>query len=201
MGAGLESSSHQLWCTGFGCPRHLESSQIRDRACVPCIGRCIPAQCTTREVQKGLFLKIYFDKLRLSETIIYLLLSESGNTWKILLSLKCIHEINDECFYLNKSAPWGRCMRFLKIQVMCLGQRKIEEMTLQGCFVYVCLSVCVYLCVCSLARVWICVCVCVWSIYVWREGERFILSNFVFRIFIVFLYRVQQYQETCNFLR
>ena len=75
----------------------------------------------------------------------HLFLSESGNTLKILLSLKCIHEINDELFNLNKSAPQGRCMRFFKIQVMCLGQRKIEQMSLQGCFVCVrvCLSVCV----------------------------------------------------------
>ena len=89
----------------------------------------------------------------------HLLLSESGNTLKILLSLKCIHEINDELFYLNKSAPQGRCMRFLKIQVMCLGQRKIEQMTLQGCFACVCVSICVCVVLHVCEFVYVCVCV------------------------------------------
>ena len=30
-----------LWCMGFSCPQHVESSWTRDRTCVPCFGRRI----------------------------------------------------------------------------------------------------------------------------------------------------------------
>ena len=135
---------------------------------------------------EGLFLKIYFDKLRLSETIMHLLLSESGNTLKILLSLKCIHEINDELFYLNKSAPQGRYMRFLKIQVMCLGQRKIEQMTLQGCFVCVCVYLCVCVSVCVVLHMCEFVYVCVCGVYMCGEKEKDLFFLILFLGFLLY---------------
>ena len=39
-----------LWPTGLTAPRHVESSQSRDQACVPHIGRQIPNDWTNREV-------------------------------------------------------------------------------------------------------------------------------------------------------
>ena len=36
--------------TGLVAPWHVESSQTRDRTCVPCIGRRILNHCTIREV-------------------------------------------------------------------------------------------------------------------------------------------------------
>ena len=45
-----EHRLQQLWCTGLVAPKHVESSQIKDRTCVPCIGRQILTHCITREV-------------------------------------------------------------------------------------------------------------------------------------------------------
>ena len=42
--------AHQLWRMGLVDPRHVGSSRIRDRTHVPCIGRRILNQWTTREV-------------------------------------------------------------------------------------------------------------------------------------------------------
>ena len=46
----LEHAGWWLWCTGLVVPRHVGSSQTRDRTCVPCIGRRILNHWTTREV-------------------------------------------------------------------------------------------------------------------------------------------------------
>ena len=40
----------QLWCTGLVALRHVESSQTRDQACVPCFGRQVLDHWTTKEV-------------------------------------------------------------------------------------------------------------------------------------------------------
>ena len=45
----------QLWCTGLVALRHVESSQTRDQACVPCIGRWIHIHYSTREVPPFVF--------------------------------------------------------------------------------------------------------------------------------------------------
>ena len=45
------------WCTGLVALRHLDSSQTRDRTCVPCISRWILIHCTTREVPLLLFVR------------------------------------------------------------------------------------------------------------------------------------------------
>ena len=42
--------AQQLWCMGLGAPWQVGSSRIRDRTCVPCIGRRILNHCDTREV-------------------------------------------------------------------------------------------------------------------------------------------------------
>ena len=39
-----------LWCTGFSCPQQMESSLIRDRTRVPCLGRWTLSHWATREV-------------------------------------------------------------------------------------------------------------------------------------------------------
>ena len=48
--AGSRAQAQQLWRTGLVAPRHVGSSQTRARTRVPCIGRHILNQCTTREV-------------------------------------------------------------------------------------------------------------------------------------------------------
>ena len=42
--------AQQLWHTGLAAPRHVGSSQTRDRTHIPCTGRWILNHCTTREV-------------------------------------------------------------------------------------------------------------------------------------------------------
>ena len=42
--------TQQLWHMDFAPPRHMESSQTRDRTCFSCIGRWILNHWTTREV-------------------------------------------------------------------------------------------------------------------------------------------------------
>ena len=39
-----------VWCMGFSCPWHVESSWARDQTCVPCISRHILIHYTTKEV-------------------------------------------------------------------------------------------------------------------------------------------------------
>ena len=39
-----------MWHKGFAAPQHVESFQIKDQTCVPCIGRQILIHCTPREV-------------------------------------------------------------------------------------------------------------------------------------------------------
>ena len=46
----LERRLSSRWLTGLAAPRHVGSSQTRDRTHVPCIGRWILNHCTTREV-------------------------------------------------------------------------------------------------------------------------------------------------------
>ena len=47
-----KSQAQQSWRSGVAAPQRVGSSQTRDRACVPCIGRRTPLHCTTREVPK-----------------------------------------------------------------------------------------------------------------------------------------------------
>ena len=42
-----------LWLMGLVAPRHVESSQTRDKTCVPCIVRWILNHWATREVRIG----------------------------------------------------------------------------------------------------------------------------------------------------
>ena len=42
--------AQSLWLMGLVAPRHVKSSQTRDRTDVPCVGRRILTHCTTREV-------------------------------------------------------------------------------------------------------------------------------------------------------
>ena len=46
---GSRAQAQQLWRTGLVAPRHVESSRIRARTRVPCIGRRILNHCATRE--------------------------------------------------------------------------------------------------------------------------------------------------------
>ena len=48
--AGSRAQAQQLWHTGLVAPRHVGSSQARDRTHVLCIGRRILNHCATREV-------------------------------------------------------------------------------------------------------------------------------------------------------
>ena len=53
---GLQVQELQyLWPVGLVALLHVESSQTRDRTCVPCISRRILYHCTTREVQIFVF--------------------------------------------------------------------------------------------------------------------------------------------------
>ena len=47
--AGSRAQAQQLWRKGLVAPRHVGSSQTRDRTRVPCIGRRILNHCTTKE--------------------------------------------------------------------------------------------------------------------------------------------------------
>ena len=50
-GAGaLDSQAQQLWPTDLVAPGHVESSQIRDQTCVPCIGWRILTCFATRDI-------------------------------------------------------------------------------------------------------------------------------------------------------
>ena len=46
----LEGRLQELWRTGLVAPRHVGSSQTRDRTYVPCISRQILNHWTTREL-------------------------------------------------------------------------------------------------------------------------------------------------------
>ena len=50
--------TQQLWCMGWMAPWHVVSSWTRDWTCVPCIGRRIFNQWTTREA-----LKVHFSQM------------------------------------------------------------------------------------------------------------------------------------------
>ena len=59
--AGFSSCStraRELWCAGLVAPRHVGSSQTKDQACVPCIGRLILNHQTTRESLSLIFNKV-----------------------------------------------------------------------------------------------------------------------------------------------
>ena len=45
--------AQELWHMGLVAPRHVESSQIRDRTHVPCIGRQVLTPHAIREVLSG----------------------------------------------------------------------------------------------------------------------------------------------------
>ena len=49
----------QLGCTGLAALQHVESSQTRDRTCVPCTARWILNYWATREVLIVIFLFIF----------------------------------------------------------------------------------------------------------------------------------------------
>ena len=58
---GSRAQAQQLWRTGLVAPWNVGSSWTRDRTLVPCIGRRILNNCTTREVPKvDIFLKKIF---------------------------------------------------------------------------------------------------------------------------------------------
>ena len=46
----LEHRLSSWWCMSLVTPKHVESSQIKNRTCIPCIGRRTPNHWTTREV-------------------------------------------------------------------------------------------------------------------------------------------------------
>ena len=46
------AQTQDLWYMGLAAPRHVESSRIRDRTSVFCIGRLILIYCTNRKVSK-----------------------------------------------------------------------------------------------------------------------------------------------------
>ena len=50
-----DAQAQQLWLTGPAAPRHVESSQTRDRTRVPCIGRQTLNHCATREALNPFF--------------------------------------------------------------------------------------------------------------------------------------------------
>ena len=52
----------QSWCTGLAAPRHVESSQTKDRTCVPCIGRWILNHWPTRKVAKVFQINLCFNE-------------------------------------------------------------------------------------------------------------------------------------------
>ena len=54
----VECGLQQLWCMGLVASWHVKCSWTRDRTCIPCIGRWILKQWTTREVLVRTF-KIY----------------------------------------------------------------------------------------------------------------------------------------------
>ena len=45
------AQAQSLMSTGLAAPTHVGSSWPRDRTCVPCVGRRILSDCTTREAQ------------------------------------------------------------------------------------------------------------------------------------------------------
>ena len=51
----LGHAGFSMWHTASVAPQHVESSWARDRTHVPCIGRWILNQCTTREVLPFLY--------------------------------------------------------------------------------------------------------------------------------------------------
>ena len=55
---GSRAPTQSLGCLGLITPQHVASSWTRDQICVPCIGKWILIQCTTREVPVCLF--VYF---------------------------------------------------------------------------------------------------------------------------------------------
>ena len=67
-----------LRCPGFSCctagalrhaaSPHVESSQMRDQTCVPCVGRRILIYCTTREVPRSTISRPLFSFVMLLET-------------------------------------------------------------------------------------------------------------------------------------
>ena len=48
--SGCGTGAHYLWLEGLVALQHVESSQTRDRTCVPCVGRRILTHSATREV-------------------------------------------------------------------------------------------------------------------------------------------------------
>ena len=54
MGSGAQVQ--QLWRTGLVALRHVEFSQTRDQAYVPCIGGRILNHCVTKEVPHSCFI-------------------------------------------------------------------------------------------------------------------------------------------------
>ena len=53
---GFRAQAQWLWCTGLVVPRHVESSWIRERTCVSCIGRWILCPWASSEAPTSVFI-------------------------------------------------------------------------------------------------------------------------------------------------
>ena len=68
-----DAQAQQLWLTGLVAPRHVGSSQTRDRTRVPCIGRQTLNHCTTREAPNPALLIAPSKSLSYPDTLAFLL--------------------------------------------------------------------------------------------------------------------------------
>ena len=91
---GSRAQAQQLWRTGLVAPWHVGSSQTRDRAHVPCIGRQILNHCTTREVPLFIFCtshySSYFRQSNSTQLIFTHLLNFKRNLGKHSWCQKCL---------------------------------------------------------------------------------------------------------------
>ena len=53
-----DAQAQRPWLTGLAAPRHVGSSQVGTRTCVPCISRRTLNHCATREARRSTF-KVY----------------------------------------------------------------------------------------------------------------------------------------------
>ena len=97
--------TQQLWHMGFAPPRHMESSQTRDRTCFSCTGRRILNQRATREI---LFFHSYpnFPKIHTFYCVIILM--------KRFFNVAAEKE---SCFLLPSVCTFGNSILFPKIKM------------------------------------------------------------------------------------